>query len=87
MGPPPPPPPPANYWIYIDEQTEREREGDRNKDGERERSFPWFTLAGWNATLRYQPYSFRTGFNALCQQYVFPTPLLLSLNLRYPSPW
>lgn len=33
------------YWVYI----HREREGERGRDGrERERSFPWFTLAGWN---------------------------------------
>lgn len=71
------------YWVYI----HREREGERGRDGrERERGpFRGLHLPD-GTTLRYQPYSFRTGFNALCQQYVFPTPLLLSLNLRYPVP-
>ena len=32
------------YWVYIHSERERERE----KEKARERSFPWFTLAGWN---------------------------------------
>ena len=71
------------YWVYIHPERERERE-EREKKRERD-PFRGLHLPD-GTTLRYQPYSFRTGFNALCQQYVFPTPLLLSLNLRYPVP-